>query len=216
MSSNVASGPAPASSFAEAPQKLKSSCDACSASKVRCESQKPTCSRCANMGHPCSYSAARRVGRRHGRGPSYAKKRAPAEPRHYLDLLPSSHITTATTTRPAAGPRRLRACRRQRRPVLPWRTVAATAAAAFLVWSRICPESPPPSSPPPPPHRRPSSPPRQPARGKGILTSVETYETRRVMSRQAGGWPHTFIINISSSSSSSCSTAIASGRASRS
>lgn len=106
MSSNPASAAVPAASSTEAPPKLKNSCDMCSASKVRCESQKPVCSRCASMGHPCSYSAARRVGRRHGRGPSYAKKRAPAVPRHYPDLLPSSHARAAGVAdrRPSSTP----------------------------------------------------------------------------------------------------------------
>lgn len=61
-----------------APPKLKSSCDMCSVSKVRCESQKPVCSRCSKLGHPCSYSIARRVGRRHG---SRRAQEHPAEPR---------------------------------------------------------------------------------------------------------------------------------------
>lgn len=59
------------------PPRLKNSCDMCSVSKVRCESQKPVCSRCTKLGHPCSYSIARRVGRRHG---SRRIQEHPAEP----------------------------------------------------------------------------------------------------------------------------------------
>ena len=46
-------------------QKLKDSCDMCSASKVRCNKEKPICSRCNQLGYPCFYSPARRMGRPH-------------------------------------------------------------------------------------------------------------------------------------------------------
>lgn len=35
----------------------------CSASKVRCSKQRPICSRCNELGYPCFYSPARRMGR---------------------------------------------------------------------------------------------------------------------------------------------------------
>ena len=37
----------------------------CSASKVRCSKDKPICSRCNELGYPCFYSPARRMGRPH-------------------------------------------------------------------------------------------------------------------------------------------------------
>ncbi|KAJ5435518.1 hypothetical protein N7445_006403 [Penicillium cf. griseofulvum] len=46
-------------------RKLKGSCDVCSTSKLRCDKQKPSCRRCTNLGHPCTYSPARRAGRPH-------------------------------------------------------------------------------------------------------------------------------------------------------
>jgi hypothetical protein len=45
--------------------KLKDTCDMCSASKVRCSKEKPVCGRCEQLGYPCFYSPARRMGRPH-------------------------------------------------------------------------------------------------------------------------------------------------------
>lgn len=44
-------------------QKLKDTCDSCAASKVKCTKEKPACSRCQNLGYPCFYSPAKRMGR---------------------------------------------------------------------------------------------------------------------------------------------------------
>lgn len=58
-------------------RKLKDSCDLCSSSKVRCDKTKPACSRCASLGHPCSYSPARRAGRPHRIRPGSEKSHEP-------------------------------------------------------------------------------------------------------------------------------------------
>jgi len=60
-------GPTPTTGSKRFPrsQKLKDTCDMCSASKVRCNKEKPICSRCEQLGYPCFYSPARRMGRPH-------------------------------------------------------------------------------------------------------------------------------------------------------
>ncbi|MCJ1246518.1 hypothetical protein MMC30_003726 [Trapelia coarctata] len=90
-------GPMPTSGSKRFPrsQKLKDTCDMCSASKVRCNKEKPICSRCEQLGYPCFYSPARRMGRPHP--PRRTQPQNKPEATEESERQPTKHSTNQPT-----------------------------------------------------------------------------------------------------------------------